>query len=283
MAASAIAMAAQDGTVLKRTFKEGSTDVYKQTTVTKMVMTMPQGGDMGMNTNVDATYTIKYKKVDPTANAATVETITKVDKLDMTGALADMMKSMGQGKTPTPKPITLNGQILANNTFKADKADKPAKAGSLEDVMSSSAGLQSTVLIEFPDKAVKIGDSWDVVVPTTPATPAGQKLVAKLTGEKTVDGVDVWVVNITGKIKIKFDMTEAAASDPDAQGSPLAGMKMLLDGTVDTTEDVLIEKSTGRTIQLDATMKSKQTITIGDTGMAPEGTSTAKVTIKLQK
>lgn len=289
MAASAIAMAAQDGAVLKRTFKEGSSDVYKQVTKIKMIMTMPQG-EMNLNTSTDSTYTVKYKKVDPTANTADVDTITKIDKMDMTGSLADMAKSNGQPKATTPKPVTLSGQILANNTFKpekAEKAEKPVKGakggGSIDEIMSMGAAMQSSVLIEFPDKAVKVGDTWDIAVPVTPATPAGQKLAAKLTGEKTVDGIDVWVVNVSGTIKMKFDMSEAVANDPDAQGSLIGGMKMLLEGTVDMTEDVLIEKSTGRTVQLDGTMKTKQNISIADMGISIDGTTAGTVSVKLQK
>src|SRR5256885_1116049 len=65
----------------------------------------------------------------------------------------------------------------------------------------------SLVFIEFPEKAIAVGDSWTFPAPKNPIFgKEPQNLTAKLTGEKDFNGVKVWAIDVSGKLTINADI-----------------------------------------------------------------------------
>jgi hypothetical protein len=275
LAVASLAVAAQEVT-LKRTFTEGSTDVYKVDTKTTQTMNTPTMGEVDTDVNSSVTYSVKFDKVDPATGTANVTTTTKFDKLEITGSMAQMMPNV-----KAPAPIVTTGQIDSQNRL---KLDKPAKVDPQLAMLGSSMTMQSLgTLVQLPGKPVKLGDTWDVDIPANPFMKDGQKVTCKLIGEKNVDGVDAWVVGMTGNIKIAADMSEMMKNNPEAAASPAAGMKILVNGTVDLDSQATIEKSSGKTLTVDTKMKSKTNVELPDMGMNMDGGGTTTMTVALQK
>lgn len=268
VAIAALAAASQDGLLLRRTLTEGATDTYTVQTVTKQVVQLPNGmGEQEMGSTVDATYKVKTGKVDAEKKSAAVELTYTIDKVDAEGALGAMA---GQGGPETGKPMSLTGSLdeLGRLKMEAPKGTSPA----LATLMSNSSSLGGNMVsLELPEKAVKVGDTWEVIVPKSPFTGTkDQKLTAKLIGEKEVDGKAAYVISTEGTLEIDADLTKMAEDAPP----PMKGQKMFLKGKSELKTDGVVEKATGKTLRMTTKMKLKQTMEIPDMGMSIETTGT---------
>lgn len=267
-ALAAIAAASQDGFLLRRTFTEGTTDTYVIQTVTKQVVQLPNGmGEQEMGSTVDATYKVKTGKIDAEKKSAAVELTYTIDKVDSEGALGS---AMGGATPETGKPVTINGTLdeLGRLKMEAPKGSPPALAA----IMSNASSLGGNIAsIELPEKAVKVGDTWEVVIPKSPFTGTkDQKLTAKLVGEKDVDGKPSYVISTEGTLEIDADLSKMAEDAPP----PMKGQKIMLKGKAELKTDGVVEKSTGKALRLTTKMKMKQTMEIPDMGMSIDTTGT---------
>jgi hypothetical protein len=277
VALAALAGAVQDGILLRRTLTEGETDTYSIETVTKQTVTLPNGmGEQEMGSTMLTTYKLKTGKIDPAKKTAAMELTFTVDKMDTEG-----MAAM-PGATPTTeigKPFNLTATMDEFGRLKIDppKGSNPVLATLLTSSNSLGGNL---VAMELPEKALKVGDTWDIPVPKSPLTGTkDQKLVAKLVGEKDVDGKSAYVVSTTGTLQIDADMSKMAE-----EGAPemLKGQKMLLKGQAKIESNGVIEKSSGRTLRMTSKVISTQTMEMPDMGMSVgmTGTVTTVSTLK---
>lgn len=265
-------MAGQDGVVLRLVLKENTTDNYKVESKATQVINLPNGmGEQEMTILTTSSYKVTTGKVDAEKGVADVTVETSVDKIDADGPMGEMM---AQNK---PKPMTLKGTLnnlgkLTLDTSKLSMSDLQFGGGSQQ----SGGG----VYVEFPDKAIKVGDSWDYKIPKSPITGSeDQKMTLKLVGEKKVGDKDVWVISTTGTMKLDIDSSKLPKGDADA-GNPMAGQDMKIKGTIDVVGESLVEKATGRTLKSEAKLKSKNTIEV--MGMNIDSTGTTIVTSTLQ-
>lgn len=267
---ASVALAAQDGVLLRRALVADATEVYTVETKAKQTVELPGGmGEQEIDLTTVGTYSVKTGKVDSEKGTAAVSITYTVDKLEAGGMLGAMM---GAEK---PQPMTFGGTVDARGKF---NVKAPQTAGGLASMLGVSSGaVGSNIAVELPEKAVKVGDAWTVEVAGMPGQ-APQKLNVKLTGEKTVDGVALWVVTTEGKFNIDTKQTI-----PNEPPSPMAGQTAVIKGTIEVKGEGLIDKKSGKTVQLVSTSKSQQTTEIGDAGISVSIAGTTTTTSKLKK
>lgn len=276
VALAALAAANQGELLIRRTFTEGATDTYVIQTVTKQVLQLPNGmGEQEMGSTVDATYALKTAKVDSEKKSATVELTYKIEKVSSEGALG----AATDGASPeTGKSMTVNGSLDELGRLKVD----PPKGSSaaLASLFTSASSLGGNMIsVELPKQAVKVGDTWDIVVPKGPFTGSkDQKLTAKLVGEQVVGGKPAYVISTDGTLQIDADLSKMAEEAPP----PMKGQKMYMKGKAELKTEGVVEKSTGKTLRMTTVMKLKQTMEIPDMGLSVESAGTVNTVSTLK-
>lgn len=272
MSLAAVAVAAmQDAVLLRRTFKAGTTEIYKVESTTKTTAQTPMGPQEN-GFSVKSTIKVAYGDLDDQGRIAVTQTTT-VDDMQAEGMMAGMMG--GQ----KPPPIT--------TTAKLDVRNRPTDAkAAATDAMAALAGnidpSSYTLFIELPEKAVKPGDSWELTVPKNPMlSKTDQKLNAKLVEAVDMDGVKAWKVAITGDLKVEPDMEAMMRSMP--QGSPMQGMTMEVKGKMNMVGEVIIAQDNGRTLSASFTAKGNTDINVTSMGMTVAVESESKSKMTLQK
>lgn len=264
--------AVQQPTLLRRTFTADTIDTYKIEDRVDQTSTSALG-QVPMTIVSSRTYALKTTTVDAAAGTARFEATTTVDKLDVTGPASG---AMGQ----KPKPFTQKGKIDLRGRMVFDPA---ASTDALATLMSGTQGtVAAGTFVELPERTVKVGDSWDVVVPKAPFLYDGdQHLTATLTGERTVDGAPAWVVAIKGTVKTDVDTSKL----PSGKGveTPMGTVTVHLKGQVDLAGEGLVDKATGKTLSMTTKGVTKTTIDLVETGISLETTGTIESTAKLQK
>src|SRR6185312_7366525 len=107
-----------------------------------------------------------------------------------------------------------------------------------------------------------------------------QTLAAKLTGDKVVDGREVWVVEVSGTLKMAGDF-KLPAQGPNGTPNPLAGKIAAWKSETQIVGTGLIDKKTGQIVHLDAKSKAKQNVSIGDVGMNVDTSSVSNTVVQL--
>lgn len=283
--AAIVALAiAQDSTVLiRRELKENTSDAYKM--VIKTNQTIDAGGmQMPIDVTATADLGLKTLKINAEKKEGELEikmSNLKVDMGDMAGAGGDMMGEL-------PKEIITKATIDERNRIKME-APKPGEGNSnnmmqMMGMMSGMGDPTGTLGVEFPEKAIKVGDSWEVPVPKNPMLgDVTAKLNAKLVAEKELNGVKVYEILITGKIPVDVDTEKLAKANPQAAAqNPFGGMQMIMKGTVDTSTTMLVSKTTGVTLSVESTQKSNINVEMTAQGMTITTAGTTKVSITKQ-
>lgn len=273
LALSALSVAApQAGTLLRRTLKADSVDTYTIVDRTNQTVKSPMGV-VPVNASTTRTMVMTTKSVDAAAGTGVVEATTTYEKMEADGPAADVIKAK-------PGPLTQKGKIDVRGRITFERV---AQAGGIGTLLSGSEStLTAGSFVELPDKAVQIGDSWDMVVPkSNMVSNVDQRLTAKLTGEKEVDGVPVWVVSVRGIVKTTIDTSKIPGAKPIE--SPLGPTTFRINGQDDITGEGLVEKSTGRTLLMVLKSQSKKTIEIVEPGLTLESTGQLESTITLKK
>jgi len=266
-----VAMAAQDGVVLRKTLKENDTESYKVESKVAQTINLPNGmGEQEMNIATTSTYKISTGKLDPAKGTVEVTVLTSVDKIDADGPMGDALASQ------KPKPTTMKGTLDAKGHLVLDMAKMTMSQLQFGGGQSSGGGI----FAEFPEKAVNVGDTWDVIIPKSVATGSeDQKLTAKLVGEKKLGDKDVWVITTTGTMKMEIDSSKLPKGDEDAS-NPMAGQDMKIKGTIEVTTEALVEKSTGKTLRTESKLKSKNNVEVMGMNIDSTGVTTSIATLQ---
>jgi len=271
-AVSALALGAQDVT-LTRTLTPNSTEVYKVDTVVDLNVTV-QAAEMPLSLKTGMTFQVKTGNVDSAKGTGDVEVTTTVDKFD--AGDSPLAALMGNKEI---KPVVQKGTVNKLGHFQLDSPGTKDLLGTA--ISGAQDSTLSTLSIELPDHAVKVGDSWDIVIPKGPLTgDADQKLTAKLVGDKQVDGHNAWVVDVSGTLKTSFDSSKIPPDE--TSGNPLSKTQIIVNGASDMTAEALIDKTTGQTLSNDSTAKMKLTLEAPTMGLNGTGAGTATSKLKLQ-
>lgn len=265
-----------DGFRLKRVLVEGETTKYKVELGGKQNISSPMFGDQEIGSNTVTILQIKTLAANAEAKSFDIEATTTVESSTKSGAMAAMVPSPKAGDQIVQK-ATLNVQnklILAKNTKVSNQIQ------GLEVV--SAAGL----MIDFPDRDLKVGDSWEVSIPASPYTVESKdaKYTATVQSEKTLDGKDVVIISLVGSAKTTIDVGKMMAESADVNSPIPAGTKVITTSDAELHSDIVVEKATGRTISVTATVKSKETTDVDMNGqpLSIPSTTTLTLSVKLQ-
>lgn len=265
-----------DGFRLKRVLVEGETTKYKVELGGKQNISSPMFGDQEIGSNTVTILQIKTLAANAAAKSFDIEATTTVESSTKSGAMAAMVPSPKAGEQIVQK-ATLNVQnklILAKNTKVSNQIQ------GLEVV--SAAGL----MIDFPDRDLKVGDSWEVSIPASPYTVESKdaKYTATVQSEKTLDGKDVVIISLVGSAKTTIDVGKMMAESADVNSPIPAGTKVITTSDAELHSDIVVEKATGRTISVTATVKSKETTDVDMNGqpLSIPSTTTLTLSVKLQ-
>lgn len=256
---------AQDTVTIKRELKAGAKDIYKVVTETKTLMDIPSMGEqeMIMKSTMNYALTTGEVKDDSAEVGLTISDI----QAKIEGSMADMM----QGMPEMPKEMKFKGTLDARNRLSNVKLD-----GKLDMMAMMMANTTSTMnmFVEYPGGPVKVGDSWDVVVPKNPMLGnEDTKFKATLVGEK--DGK--WQIKMSGELKLKSDLSEMMkGQDPTGTG---LDMQMVMTGTMKMESEALVNKTTGKTVEMTTALDSATTMDIVNMGIKSD--QKAKGTIKM--
>jgi hypothetical protein len=141
-------------------------------------------------------------------------------------------------------------------------------------------------MIEFPEKPVAAGDTWDVVVPKSPVlSNEEQKLTAKFVGEKEVDGKSVYVLSLNGSLKSNINVGELMKANPVPELEALGAIDMTIVGTLEISGEANVDKVTGQTISMTMKLTSKQETSINSSAgdLKVPATSVTEVKFTLAK
>src|SRR5690242_9406123 len=109
-----LAIAAQQGVILRREVKENTTEVYDVKTELKQTVALESMGEQELGLISSLKMTLKTGKVDATSGEADVESIVSDIKTEAEGAAAMLA---GQGPE-MPKEIKTAGKLDARNRMK---------------------------------------------------------------------------------------------------------------------------------------------------------------------
>jgi hypothetical protein len=266
LALASVAMA-QDAVSLRRKFEPAAKDIYKVTMTAKTTMDIPQLGEQQMSTTGSMEYTFLTDSVNE-GKADLSISMTDI-QFEMDGPMAQLM----QGTPTMPSEIKFKGKMDERNRMSEFKVD-----GKLDPMAMMLANMNNvtTFFTEFPEGPVKLGDSWTVVIPKNPMIGSqDSKMVAKLEGEK--DGK--WVISMEGDITLNGDLSEfMKGQDPTGMGME---MVVKVKGVIKVKATSLVDKQTGKTVQMDMDMTTDSVTDIENLGLKTAQKATSKVAMSL--
>ena len=274
----AIGAGYQDDILLRRELKEGSKDTYAYVMKSKQVVNNEAMGMGEQEISIDGTMNISYKIGAPDADKkkSEIEIMVTDIKMDLGGAAAQASGMMGD----LPKEIKMKGKI--DNLGSVSDVKANGMSAQMQMMMGGASSMASSGVI-FPEKALKIGDSWDMVLPKNPMMGKESKTVpAKLVGEKTIDGIACYEISYEGKVPLNVDLSQLAEEGGGAEAG-MANMKMTMSGTMDLKGVTLVEKTTGRMISSEATVKTDGKLELPEMNMTMGMKGDVSTTMKLKK
>jgi len=274
LVAASIAFASPDGITLRKVLKSG-TESYHMVSSAKQTISLPGGsGDQELSTKSTTSYTFKIGTVDGQGQSAPLEMISKMEKFDVDGPMAEMVNG---NKDKFLKAVTTTGTLDSRNRFVTDTKTKVDPMAVMNGATNSTL---AGIFIEFPDKPVNVGDTWDVTVKKGPLTgKEDQKLTAKLTGEKVVDGKPVYVIALTGTLKTDINLGELMKNSGSDDAGPLSQMDIQIKGTIEFNGEASVDKANGQTVLMTLKLTTKQDMDVAGQSIPSTGTSEATLTL----
>lgn len=277
IALCAISVAAvQDTTLIRRQLKANTVEKFKVESTTKITADTPAGLQEGTaNTTSTVETTIGAVKSDGSNADFTI--LTTTEKMTMEGMA---------GAPPLPDkvpPVTMRGTIDGMNRATAMKlvGDKSATLSNPMSMLGGTEASQVGLFVEFPEKAVKVGDVWTITVP--PSVMTGKEptiLTATYTGKEDVDGKSALVVTLTGTMKIEPDMEAMKKANQNGAADPTMGMDIKVKGTAAISTKNWIDPETGATLKSETRIKGQTDVEIVQISMTMKvGTDT---TVKMK-
>jgi hypothetical protein len=263
---------AQDPVLLRRQLG-GAEEVYQVQMDNKMTMGTPMG-NQEMIMKGSMRMSLKTDQPDAETGRAPTEMVVSDIKMDLEGLGG--MESMIADQLP--KEVKMTAKMDARNRvfdMKAEGLDAQAQ-------MMAGSITQGLMFVEFPEGTVRIGDTWEVVVPKNPMIGNEEsKMTARLVGERVHEGSPVWIVAMDGTLKINNDMGEALrGQDPTGMG---IDMEIVISGTTTMSIEALVDKATGKTELMTTKMEMDQKTDIRNLGMTMDMKSQGTMRIVRQK
>lgn len=276
LSAAVVAFAiGQDDYLMRRELKEGARDSYKVST--KVVQTMTPsdpsqaallGGEMRFAMSMSMDMASSIQKIAEDKRSADFELNFNNIVYDM-GAMAGMVP-----QESLPKAMKATGKVDDRSRLLEMKMpDLPA-------ALAGSQGMAGPLMVELPEKPVKVGDSWDMPLPTAETLGAKDaKIAAKLVRLEDYEGLPAYYIELVSSIPIDADLSKVA----EASGAP--PMKVLAKGKFDMKGSAYVERATGRTLKMQVTFDTTSHVTMPEMGVEFDsvGSGTSLVQIVITK
>lgn len=249
VAASVVSAAAlQDASRLRLSLVESRKDVFTIKSEMKQTLDMAGVGQQEMTINSSMKMAVETGKKGEDGKASIEMAVSDFEmKLEGMAGAPDM---------PSPGNYVIKGKIDELGRITDTKIEGPE--ASMAQMMNASS-QQTPYFVVFPDRDVKVGDSWKIPIPKNDlAMTADSELTAKLLGEKTVKDVVVFEIQLMGDVLVDGDPSKA---NPDVPFAMKTKGKVSMDGLY------WVEKSSGRTIGYQTKMRSDMTMELTDMGM----------------
>ena len=264
----------QDEFLIRRELKEGSKDSYKVTTKVSQTM-VPSDPNQAAMMGGDRKFGISMQ-MDMSTNTQKLAEDKKSADFEMSfeNIVYDFGEMSGMISADTlPRAMKATGKMDDRSRLLEMKMpEMPGTFGG-----SSMAG---PLMIELPEKAIKVGDSWDMPLPTAKALGAGDgKITAKLIGLEDFEKIPVYSIELSSSLPIDADLGEMAA----ASGAP--AMKILAKGKFNMKGTALVERATGKTLKMQVEFDTVSHVKMPDVGIEFDstGTGTSSLLIVLPK
>jgi hypothetical protein len=264
----------QDEFLIRRELKDGAVDTYKVTTKVVQVMTpsdpsqaAAMGGERRFEISMTMDLATTLKKIAEDKKSADFEMSFDHIVYDF-GDMAGMLP-----QDTLPKALKASGKMDDRSRFLEMKMPElPSAFGS-----SSMAG---PLMVELPEKAIKVGDSWDMPLPTAKMLGATEgKITAKLIGLENFENIPAYRIELASKLPIDADLGEMA----QASGAP--PMKILAKGTFTMKGNAFVDRATGKTLRMQVTFDTASHVNMPEVGVEFDttGNGTSLVQMVLPK
>lgn len=256
---------------LKVDLKKGASVKYKVKLDQTNEMQLPTGNTFNRGSSLTMSLLLTLGDVDETNKKAAFEA--KMSDIVVNGPAVPTGRRPGNENAITafPKEMVQHGTITARHEIKTDTG-QVEMSGMMRMMSATPTSVLPYLNLHFPDKGVKIGDTWEM--PSSPGIELGaqeSKMTARLQGEKKYRGADVWEVQIKGNVPLKQDLAALFQQDvqqqQDSQDRRGGGRNRQppsgnMSGTTTLQVKVLVDKKTGLVLYLDGTTKSVTTTTM---------------------
>jgi len=249
---------ADDAFTFRRIFVVGETDTYDLANSSDMTIDLSAmgAGSQSFKTEMGGKLTYKTLKVNSEKGEATVEA--KFHDLDM--------KMDMPGMQDMPKEFTMTGTMDARNRY------KDVKLEGMPDMMrltSESSMKQLASAFQFPEGPVKVGESWDFVIPKDGKVfTKDQTMKVKFLSTKVVDGKTLADLDVSGDIELDIDSSKLGG---DGGGSPMGDMT--IKGKVHNKSLVRIDVASGKLVYLETDSNSDMNIEMAQGKLPMSGTT----------
>jgi hypothetical protein len=136
--------------------------------------------------------------------------------------------------------------------------------------------MMGPMMVELPEKAVKIGDTWEMPMPTGEMLGAKDaKMTGKLLATEDYKGIPVFVVELVCGLPIDADLSEMA----QASGGP--PMKVLAKGRFDMKGKGWVDRATGKTLRMEVTFDTKTHLVMPEVGIELDSTGVGTSVVEL--
>ncbi|MBV6458298.1 MAG: hypothetical protein HONBIEJF_01424 [Fimbriimonadaceae bacterium] len=262
----------QDGVLLRRVLKP-STDTYnvKMKSINKMYIEQ-MGGDQEASVDGTMKVVVKVGDVDAAKKANAVELAFSDMKFELGGMAATAQGALDE----LPKTYKIKGFLDEMNRFTEPKLEGIDQRSMM---MSGMEQMRNSFFFELPEKAVKVGDTWTIKLPSTAMIKKETPMECKFMGEETIDGTAAYKIEMKADMKIDADMSEMAG-DANTGG---VQMKMIMKGTNVMTTTLWMEKGTGRALKTETKVVGDQTMEMPDMNMTMPIKSETTATMTLAK
>ncbi len=264
----------QDEQLIRLKIEDGRVDRYRVEIDSAMKMNAAGLGeqDFGLKASMDTSYAYGAPGAEGKAD---VEVKTTNMKMEASGAAEMMM-----GNQELPKEFAVKGKM--DSRYRLTEAKTTGLNAQTQMMMGMGGASSMSMLFELPEKPVKIGDTWPVFMPKNPILgDKAHELVAKLVALKDADGAAVYEVQISGKVDLDVNMSEAfkKVSDPNAE-NPLAMLgEMTMKGTLDVSGTALVNRKDGHLMRNETKVAAKQTLSVGGINADVNGVTTVKMVL----
>ncbi len=264
VALGAFAFGTQEASLLRRDLKENSSETYRIESKMDLLVPGTPFGDVDVKAESKIVYALTTGKADGVSDATPADMVTTFEEVKVGGSLA------GSGAPKKPDPIKASGTIDSRNRLKVT----PATSKSPEEALAAlgMGSLLNVLFAEFPERAVKVGDTWDITIPKSPVLGKQDQKLAVTFVKEVGDTVHL---RIAGNLTSEVDLAALGA------GSLPADLKLALKQSSRVEGEALVLKATGRTKKLDMTVEAKGTIDVNEGAMEFPSSSKTTFNVKL--